>query len=66
MKKPAIYQIERPSPNVTAIARVPATDLPVKYVNFRTCGDNEAIAPTKLFGATSGNNVPALSPLNRR
>ena len=67
MKKPAIYQIEQPAPNVTAIARMPTTDLPVKYVDFRTCGGNKPMAPTKLFAASSNSNSPpALSPLNRR
>lgn len=67
MKKPAIYQIEQPAPNVTAIARMPNTELPVKHVSFRTCGYGGPVAPTKLFAKTSGSNTqPPMSPLNRR
>lgn len=66
MKKPAIYQIEQINGNQTAIARMPTTDLPVKYVDFRTCGYNEPIAPKKLFGTSNGLTAPELAPLNRR
>ena len=67
MKTPAIYQIEQINGNQTAIARMPTTELPVKYVKMQTCGYNEPVAPTKLFAATSGsNNAPPLSPLNRK
>ena len=66
MKKPAIYQIEQINGNQTAIARMPTTDLPVKQVNFRTCGYNEPIAPKNLFGTSNGLVAPPLAPLNRR
>lgn len=66
MKKPAIYQIEEINGNQTAISRIPPTELPVKYVNFRQCVNNEPVAPKNFFGTTNGLEAPALAPINRK
>jgi len=66
MKKPAIYQIEQPAPNVTAIARFPNTELPVKYVKMR-CGNlDKPVVPQKLFGTSNGTEQVPYAPMNRR
>lgn len=63
MKKPAIYQIEQPAPNVTAIARFPNTELPVKYVKMRYGNLDKPVVPEKLFGTSA--TADKTRPMNK-
>lgn len=63
MRKPIIDKV---APNVTRVERTPYTNLPIKQVKMVHSGTNKPVAPTNLFGSTSGCYQPSLSPLNRK